>query len=268
MSGWSGTGSMFARGIFQRIACEVWMSLIARNKEMAAVVVSIVLWSLSALGQGRSSAGELRVMAVPMHSATPQQRFPRVSGLPDAAVQERINAVLAAREKEDAGLRRNCLRDGHIARNDPDGYSEKIRVTYLSPRFLSIEVRESDSGCGAYPNANVPTPITLDLRTGQELDWKGFFTDGFLSPSGDRPSRLTQLYLRRAGTAAPDPTCRPVIEEATYILWLDQTKRALIAEPDIPHVVRACAQTVAIPFSDIAPFVVDKSTMRDLSSAQ
>ncbi|MEO8870088.1 MAG: hypothetical protein ABI357_04585 [Granulicella sp.] len=217
---------------------------------------------MMAWSQSNPAAAVSQVTAVPMHSKTPRQLFPRVKGLPDAAAQGRANKILAGREREDAMSRRDCLREANASIKDLDTYNEQINVRYLSSIFLSVEVRVSNADCGAYPNANVPSPITLDLTTGREVNWERFFVSGFLPPDMGGRSRLGRLYLRRSGLRADDE-CRTAVEESDYVIWLDSKKHALMVEPDLPHVIRVCAVTIAIPFSEVAPFVVDKSVKLD-----
>jgi hypothetical protein len=230
----------------------------ARRKKVAALVWVALACGMTASSQSGPTLAVSQVTAAPMHSQTPQQFLPRVKGLPDVAVQARVNKILASREREDAAARRDCLREGSVSIKDLDAYNEQIHVRYLSPRFLSVEVRVSNSNCGAYPNDDIPTPITLDLKTGREVKWERFFVPGFLPPALGGRSRLGRLYLRRSRLRANDD-CRAAVETSDYVIWLDSAKHALMVEPDLPHVVRVCAVTIAIPFSEMAPFVVDKS---------
>jgi hypothetical protein len=228
------------------------------DRGRVAAVVCVMMLSVVGFGQGRVS----QVTAAPMHSQTPQQLFPRVKGLPDATVQVNVNKILAAREREDAGDRRDCLRAGDGSFKGLDAYNEQIHVRYLSPRFLSVEVRVSNSDCGAYPNDNIPNPITVDLKTGSEVDWDKFFVPGFLPPEMGGRSRLGRIYLRHSGLK-PDDDCRDAAGTSDFVVWLDSAKQALMVEPDLPHVIRVCAVTIAIPFAEVAPFVADKSVSLD-----
>lgn len=234
----------------------------AGSEKVAALVYLALVCGVTASSQSGPTAAVSQVTAAPMRSATPQQLFPRVKGLPDAATQARVNKILAGREREDAVARRDCLREANASIKDFDAYNEQIHVRYLSPRFLSVEVRVSNSNCGAYPNDDIPTPVTLDLKTGREVNWERFFAPDFLPPALGGRSRLGRLYLRHSGLRANDD-CRAAVETSDYVIWLDSAKHALMAEPDLPHVVRVCAVTIAIPFSEVAPFVVDKSVKLD-----
>lgn len=246
----------------KRFGDEVFVSMafgMRANRKMidrGRVAAGAWVMMLGVVGSGQSAVSQ--VTAAPMHSQTPQQLFPRVKGLPDAAVQESVNKILAAREREDAGDRRDCLRSANASTKDLDAYNEQIHVRYLSSRFLSVEVRMSNSDCGAYPNDNVPSPITVDLKTGREVDWDKFFVPGFLPPDMGGRSRLGRIYLQHSGLKAGDE-CRGGVGTSDYVIWLDSAKQALMVEPDLPHVVRVCAVTIAIPFAEVAPFVADKS---------
>jgi len=222
------------------------------------LVIGVVIYVASSQCQINATGG---VRAIPMHSASPAQRYPRVAGLPDAEAQQQANVVLLARERLDAERRRNCL--SFRQTNEHGIYTEKIRVTYLTKRFLSIDVRETDFGCAAYPNIDIPFPLTIDLQTGHAVDWETFFTTDFMIPKGEEPSHLTRLYLDHYKN---DAECTDIVKKNRYgfDIWLDSASSSLIVAPNLPHVIRACVDVTAIPLSDVIAFVVDKSAALQL----
>lgn len=212
------------------------------------------------------TSSQSQIKASPTFSRSPAQQFPRISGLVQKDVQDRVNALLAAREKEDHASRRDCL-DTH----PPDiksMFDETIRLTYLSSRLLSVDVRASWDGCAAYPNVDIPEPLTIDLTQGKALDWENFFIDGFLKGTNES-SPLTKLYLRRARL---DDECSKVLGDYSkaarldYDLWLSK-RQGLMIEPSLPHVARACAVLVSIPFSEIQDSIRDATIRKELLAA-
>jgi len=202
------------------------------------------------------------VTAAPTFSQSPQQSFPRVSGLADKAVEALVNKQLATRERADRTTRTNCL-NAFVSHGKPT-YSELVRLAYLSPRLLSVDVRVSDYCGGPYPNANTPYPLTFDLATGRELDWHRFFIDSFLNPPADRPSALLALYLSHA---ALDEDCSSAVNDrsTTFDFWFDSAHKAVIAHPNsLPHAAESCAKLVPLPFAEIAPYVLSPAHRQDL----
>jgi hypothetical protein len=193
------------------------------------------------------------------HLANPT--FTRISGLPQTQM-DRVNTLLAARERQDREARKDCLQSKTSAAPRAT-WSEDIRTAYLSPRLISIDARSSWDGCSAYPNDNIPTPITIDLVQGKAIDdWSLFFKAGFLISRGNQISPLMKLYLRHVHL---DKDCLDVVKspDVTFDLWLD-SRRGLMAQPSLPHVVWVCASLIAIPFPEIQDAVRDPAIREDL----
>lgn len=124
-------------------------------------------------------------------------------------------------------------------------------------------MRADWDGCAAYPNYDIALPLTIDLVRGKDLDWNHFFVDGFQESQGDKPSPLTERYLKQAKL---DPDCGQAVSrsDTSFDLWLDQDKNGLVAKPDLPHVVAACAKLVVIPFSELKGSIRDPLDRKDL----
>jgi len=203
------------------------------------------------------------VTATPTFSQSPQQSFPRVSGLADAALQAQANKLLAERERADRTSRTNCLRA--YVTGGKASYSELVRLSYLSPRLLSVDVRTTSFCGGPYPDNNMTYPYTLDLTSGRELDWHLFFIDELLNPPADRPSMLLNLYLRHA---PPSEECNETVNDRNtiYNFWIDSARHALMVRPLLPHVAQACAAIAAIPFTEIQTQLRNPLDRQDLLS--
>lgn len=224
------------------------------------IALAIFLASISASPQS-GAAAQSAITATPVFSQSPTQSFPRVSGLTNKAIEAQINKLLDARERNDRAMRTDCLRT-YVSHGKPT-YSEIVRLAYLSPRLLSIDVRTS-SLCGdSYPNFNMAYPLTLDLTTGRELDWHRFFVNDFLNPPADKPSPLLPLYLRHA---PPSEDCKDTVNDpgATYLFWLDSASKSLMVRPSLPHVAQACAAIAAIPFTEIQSQISNPLDRQDL----
>jgi hypothetical protein len=236
-------------------------------------VFCLAVFSGGVFGQRKTTTV---LVASPMQSRTPSLRFPLVSGLPDVDVQRQVNQVLADREKQDLQRLRDCTDVLHYqSPGAKDEDSETMSVTYLSPHFLSVDARVTVWQCAPYPQLDIPEPLTVDLRTGREVDWKKFFVDGFLpvpdysvrrKPQTVPTAKLTLMYLSRYKQT--DPQCVSAVKDDIsygYDLWFDRRRKALVVVPDFPHVIRACADEIAIPLSEILPYIADEATARELS---
>lgn len=234
---------------------------------IAICMVVPLLCSVSACAQSPISAS-------PMHSSTPHLQFPHVTGLTDSSTQQAVNSILADREREDIDVLNGCRR-GKVGRRGSDGDSETVRVTYLSHSFLSLDVRLTVWQCAPYHQLAIPHPLTINLRTGEEADWEKFFLPGFLpvrdfsvdaKPRIDTASRLTALYLSRY--KQDDAQCVEAVKQDHlygFDLWLDSVRSALVAIPNFPHVIRACADEVAIPLTEVLPYVADPKVADELA---
>jgi hypothetical protein len=222
-------------------------------RPLALIFISAALYCPTARAQASISA-------TPSSSRSPLQRFPRISGLQDQQIQAQVNAHLTNREEADRSKREDCI--GTTMGPFRGEYSETIHVSYLSPRILSIDVRASFL-CGAYPNDDMSYPFNLDLIHGEELNWQRFFIDGFMDFAGGESSPLMKAYLKGS---APDPDCLHAINTSnmTFDLWLDRSRKQLMVRPSLPHVVRACAKVVGIPFNDLQFSIRDPLDRRDL----
>jgi len=214
------------------------------------------------------------VAAAPMHTVGARAVYPRLTKFPDAKIMAHVNVLLAAQEKTDRAAYADCLaqlKEQH-QKPDKDTYWADISVSYLSARYLSVNVNSSYDCATAYPNAGVETPMTFDLATGRAIDWNTMFKPGFLpSDSSDAPlSALTKLYRARYSTEKDDADCRSAIMgdepfSSPPIVWLDSGK-GLVAQPDFPHVMAACANPVSLSAADLAPYLKDAKLLADLKA--
>ena len=224
------------------------------------------------------------VAVVPLHSIGAKAVYPRLTKFPDAKIMAKVNALLANHEKDDRTAYADCLsmlKDSNM-KPDKDTYSVEIAVRYLSSRYLSIDVTTGSYCGGAYPNYGIETPLTVDLGTGQQVDWTTAFKPGFLPMQGVRgPSALTRLYrAKNHNSFKDDPDCRDVIlKQDPFVLgsdggssddlpafWLDD-KQGLVVQPVFPHVTQACADQIALSPAEFAPYLKDAKFAADLTAA-
>lgn len=232
---------------------------------IGTVAVGILALALAA------QAADGPLAASPMHSSGAMAVYPRLKSFPDAAVMARVNAALAAREKQDRASLDDCLAQAKQASfpiRDGENRTD-ITVTYLSRRFFSINVTAGYNCGGPYP-VSAQSPMTFDMTAGRIVDWKTMFTPGFWPPQGADGGvpGLTKLYRARYHPEDTDEDCRDaVMNQAPFtsapIVMLD-AKKGLVVWPEFPHVIQACADPVTLTASDLAPYVKDQNLLADL----
>jgi len=209
----------------------------------------------------------LAFAAAPMHASGTLPHHPRLTRFPDAAVMARVNADLAMKEKANAADYKECLSDLREAgqKPDKDTWSVEVSVTYLSAHFLSVGVTSSNYCGGAYPNNGVQTPITFDLSTGSEIDWKTAFKSGFFAGA------LDKLY-RAAYPRGSDADCRSFVREQPPFgipedaIFRLETGKGLVVLPDFPHAMQACAEEVTLPPVALAPYLKNANLLNELGA--
>ena len=205
------------------------------------------------------------VLAVPMQASGVEPHWPRLTQFPDAAVMARVNAAIAAKEDQNHADYHECLSDLHNAGEKPDDdtWSVTVKVGYLSQRYFSLQVTSSNYCGGAYPNNGIETPVTFDLATGREVDWKTAFKPGFLLEG------LTKLYRAHYPRDA-GPDCRKLtmtddpFESADDAIFRLQSGKGLVVVPELAHATQACAEEVALPAAKLKPYLVDAQLLDEL----
>ena len=212
----------------------------------------------------------------PMHVKAPSLAFPRLSGLPNNAVQNKINAALAARETKARQDRKECIDEmrGSGPPGVPGDFHIVLDVTYVSARYVSLDIHNTYDCGGAYPTDDAPDPVTYDLTTGEEVKWANVFKPGFLLDdadigSADATSRLFEMYAARYAKEGgrADPGCRKAVRDtpSSMMLWLD-ARKGLVVQPDYPHVMAACADQIAFTPAQLAPYIRDPKFLADLQA--
>jgi hypothetical protein len=152
---------------------------------------------------------------------------------------------------------------------DAESYLVAIDVTYVSARYISVQIRRSSYCGGAYPNNGVADPLTIDLSTGAAVDWKAIFKPGFLPTDNNTvPSALADMYRARYAKSggAADPDCKSAVAEgdlSEFHIRLD-ARKGLMVEPDFPHAIQACGDEFAFTPPQIARYVADQHFLDDL----
>lgn len=242
-----------------------------------------------AIAAGLAACGPSPAPAPPDHTLADRPpllrnvtAMPRLRGMADTAAQRRANAELARYDREIVQERRECDDQAHEkARVVGDTYPgieffRDARVTYDSPRYLSVEVHVGYDCNGTYPTHDSPRPLTLDLATGRPLDWD----HAFVANAGVRDvdegdlttSPLGRLYLaqyHRLGLALAD-SCESALSTwnaPVVTVWLARDPRgrpALGVMPAVAHVVANCSTPLVLPAAEVRGLVADSALRAEL----
>lgn len=154
-----------------------------------------------------------------------------------------------------------CVRQA-LAQTGTDGdYSAELTPSSLPGDFLSAEVSIGWSCGGAHPD-NASYSLTFDRRDGREVRLANWLLPNAVTPpeNGDAShsvrvtSAFRRLLLQRFPFDPQAAECRePVAEEEYWTIALTAT--GLGFEPQLPHVVQACADTAVVPFRQLAAYL-------------
>jgi hypothetical protein len=116
-------------------------------------------------------------------------------------------------------------------------FSGAITPEAVTEHFVMVE-RSSSYDCGGpYPDGGRDFLI-FDRNTGKVVDTKSWLTSGVDS--------LGRKYWK-----SDDKECADAIsKETSFSVW--PSKKGLVFEPDLPHVIVACANPVTVPYATLA----------------
>ena len=126
-------------------------------------------------------------------------------------------------------------------------YSHSEAPTLWTAGLVVVTVSENSSCGGAHPNADQQFRV-WDAATGRTLD----MAEWFIADPG-LADKLQPVILK---FVAPDTDkdCADVLRDnQAYRLRPD--RKAMIFQPELPHVVQACADDIAVPYAQLAPFL-------------
>ena len=160
-----------------------------------------------------------------------------ISRFPNTTVLSAANAVLVTefnRRRSDAS---ECLSDG------PSDYSSNVRVATFSKVELSLDVRVSFYCGGPHPGEYFD-PVTIDLRTGERVDWHRAISD---------PGAMLARYRKMGATRLEKDTSGCYSLYADDAWWRDTeleyeiVPSGLLMRADFPHMAAACEVDVILP---------------------
>jgi hypothetical protein len=192
------------------------------------------------------------------------------------AILTRLNARLANSLKDcDEGARGQMGPDYKGKDPAADDWSRTIAVTMTGPRFLSLIATEEVFCGGTHPDGDTMAMV-FDLTTGAPVNWVAMVaksaTPSAFSDSVSDGSTMGALILpdlAKMNLAGADADCKDAFQDPqSFQLWPDAQLDRLVAQPfDLPHVVQACANEIALTLDEARKLGFDEGLLGAIAQA-
>lgn len=125
-------------------------------------------------------------------------RYPKVDGLPDPALERRINAEL--RGPLDRLVEMSREGDGRLpCQGNPVKLGSETTLGVRGPRMVSVRFYQLSDWCGQADGSPGGEVVTVDLRTGRRLTARDVFRPATLTPEGMRRLWSTVEFRHEPG---------------------------------------------------------------------
>lgn len=207
-------------------------------------------------GDAENREVESHGIAYRMYTTPLGHRLPRLTRHRDAGVLRRVNALIES------------LARG-LACDEPsdDTFGVTGEVHYADADIFSVYISTSWFCGAAYPTSDHNDSLTFDLRSGEIVDFRALFADY----ERDRAAILATIFAGRverarrvkAGAVAPDEC------DGAFEMWFPETSTygmsfstsGLEVQPELPHVIAACAEIVTVPYERLRPFAASQGLL-------
>jgi hypothetical protein len=209
---------------------------------------------------------------------------------PDTPVAKRVNETLTRLNRSLAQALHDCDADylrwqklvGHLASGQDQmstDWSRKIDVTMEGPRFLSLVASDEIFCGGAHPDGG-RMAMVFDMSTGAQVSWTelvaksagaspytGTFWDG--STAGALVLPALQKMNVDSNVDSADADCKDAFQNPQpFLIWPDAKHETLVAQPfDLPHVVQACANEIALTMDQARKLGFDEVLLSAIQQA-
>jgi hypothetical protein len=195
-------------------------------------------------------------IAYRMFTTSLGHRLPRLTRYRDAGVLRKVNAQIEALAKG-------------FACGEPSSevFGVTAQVHYAGSDIFSVYIATSWFCGAAYPTNDHNASVTFDLKNGEIVDFDALFADY----QRDRAAILASIFAGRveragrvkAGVVAPDDC------DGAFETWYPQTSTygmsfstsGLEVQPELPHVIEACAEIVTVPYESLRPFAASQGLL-------
>lgn len=190
----------------------------------------------------------------------PAFTYPQITNYADEVVMATVNQALT-----DAFGQTSCGEDG--AGRDFE-WNVVTTVDYAQQDIFSVNASGNYFCGGAYPTNNYTQTLTFDMKTGETIT----FPQLFESYETDQAQILETIYAAQIELAkmsegvAEEGSCSLVntldtLMNYTHDFRLATATKAVIVQPQYPHVIEACAEPVTVPVEQLLPFAPQNSLL-------
>jgi len=198
-----------------------------------------------------SANGQIDYKMVTSENGEP---YPQVVGYSSKKMMRRANQILT-----DQFGSNGCRPDARTSSRDTE-----FTITHAQNDIFSVAEKGS-TYCGtAYPTT-VDYTLTIDMRTGQEVE----FTDLFANYERDKKEILNIIYedVFAQAKASPSDQCSEVntydeLSRRSHNYDFSSRSSVIHVRPRLPHAIQACTQEADVSLTELLPYVDDGSILQ------
>ncbi|RDE06680.1 hypothetical protein [Sphingomonas aracearum] len=147
-----------------------------------------------------------------------------------------------------------CITGALASPSGGGDYEARVTPTLITPRWLAATELVGYYCGGAHPDGT-NSSLVFDRTTGREVDLHGWLAPGAIDRRDHGValrSAFRDFLLARAGELEAE--CRETLNTAEF--WdIGLSRAGLSFTPELPHVVAACANPVAVPWAPLSPWL-------------
>jgi hypothetical protein len=196
-------------------------------------------------------------------------QFPKLTHYPDQAIVQKVNAAIKR------------LTDTMGCQGEGD-YDVRSAVTYAEKDIFSIYASASYDCGGAYPTNDANLSVTFDLKTGEVVRFSDLFRDYEANKRkivrtifAQQVARSEQVMAERgqeneaqSGDCDSDPSLFSLDHLVDSSLAFHFAADGLHVQPQWPHAIEACAETVTVPYNVLQEFSASQSILTRILSSK
>jgi Regulator of chromosome condensation (RCC1) repeat len=145
------------------------------------------------------------------------------------------------------------------AKNPVPDFSKEMTPVFWNERLLVLRETYSSYCGGAHPSGGIGSYVVWDSTEDKPLEPWGWIR-GSKGKYGSyvAPAELNAL-IHSIYVKGRDDECAEVIRSTEYYL-VYPGKAGMVFSPSLPHVVRACADDIEVPYAKLRPHLTPKGT--------
>lgn len=227
---------------------------------LVIVLINKFTQKKSPLVENTNISSEIQYKLVP--TATGHDTYPVIINFPNKEVMDNANGIIAD-GFQDSGCLTSEIEDGTVTSDNE--WNVKRTVTRNSNDVFSL-TEEGNFFCGGpHPENDYLNTLTIDMKTGKEVNLESFFTDY----KRDKLKIEKQIFTKEISSSNKNSkndldTCNSLEMLSQYDLRyrFGTTTGVIYLSPDYPHVIGACIVEKAVQVFDLGPYLAVDSVLR------